>query len=69
MKMKWISIFGLLAAGLLLAVSGGLSQTRPTIVTQPSATPAPIPSPTIQEEDQVIKVDTELVNLNVRVVD
>jgi Ca-activated chloride channel homolog len=69
MKMKWISIFGLLAAGLLLAVSGGLSQTRPTIVTQSSATPTPIPSPTIQEEDQVIKVDTELVNLNVRVVD
>jgi Ca-activated chloride channel homolog len=69
MKMKWISVFGLFVAGLLLAVSGGLSQTRPTIVTQPTATPTPVPSPTIQEEDQIIKVDTELVNLNVRVVD
>ncbi len=36
------------------------------------ATPTPVPSPTAPrmiEEDEVIKVDTELVNLNVRVVD
>jgi Ca-activated chloride channel family protein len=37
----------------------------PTIVTLPK----PTVSPTANEEDEVIKVDTELVNLNVRVVD
>ncbi len=38
----------------------------------PMATPTPTPSPTpkkIQEEEGVIRIDTELVNINVRVVD
>jgi Ca-activated chloride channel family protein len=40
----------------------------------PGATPTPIPSPTtkppsLTEETDVLKIDTELVNLNVRVVD
>jgi Ca-activated chloride channel family protein len=34
-----------------------------------SATPPPIVAPTIREEDVVVRVETELVNLNVRVVD
>jgi len=43
---------------------------------QPKATPtpsrvsaSPLPAPTVNEEDEIIKVDTELVNLNVRVID
>jgi len=35
----------------------------------PTVTPTPTPAPTINEEDQIVKVDTELVNLDVRVVD
>lgn len=35
---------------------------------QPTPTPAPTP-PSLKEEDQIVKVDTELVNLNVRVID
>jgi Ca-activated chloride channel family protein len=32
-------------------------------------TPAPSPAPTLRDEDVIVKVDTELVNLDVRVVD
>ncbi len=39
---------------------------RSRTVAQPTPTPA---KPKIDEEDEIIKVDTELVNLNVRVVD
>lgn len=35
----------------------------------PIATTVPSPKPTIRDEDVIVKVDTELVNLNVRVVD
>src|SRR4051794_36990358 len=42
-----------------------VSPTPPTLVT----TPPPTPKPTPNEEDEVIKIDTELVNVNVRVVD
>lgn len=42
-------------------------QTSPTPVkTSPQSAPTP---PKINEEDEIIKVDTELVNLNVRVID
>ena len=34
-----------------------------------SPTPSPIPKPTVNEDDEPIRVETELVNLNVRVVD
>jgi Ca-activated chloride channel homolog len=42
-----------------------LSKTTPT----PAGGTAPRPSPTIQEEEETLRVETELVNLNVRVVD
>ena len=40
-----------------------------TPVPRPTFRPSPTASPTPSEEDEVIKIDTELVNLNVRVVD
>jgi Ca-activated chloride channel homolog len=43
----------------------GLSKQTPT----PATTATPRVAPTIQEEEGVLKVETELVNLNVRVVD
>ncbi|CAN5536712.1 hypothetical protein BH10ACI3_BH10ACI3_01890 [soil metagenome] len=39
--------------------------TAPTIV----PTPSPTPKPTPKEDDEVIKIDTELVNMSVRVID
>lgn len=36
---------------------------------KPSPTPTPVAAPTVDPADEIIKVDTELVNLNVRVVD
>jgi hypothetical protein len=56
-----ISIFG------LAVVTGSNAQTA-----RPVAASTPTPSPTpkkIQEEEEIIRVDTELVNVNVRVVD
>ena len=43
------------------------TSARPKVVASPTATP--VAAPTIREEDQVERVETELVNLNVRVVD
>ena len=45
--------------------SGVIASTSPTPL--PAATPTPTPKPT--PDDEVIKIDTELVNLTVRVVD
>ncbi|HEX6126464.1 MAG TPA: VWA domain-containing protein [Pyrinomonadaceae bacterium] len=49
------------------------AQSNPTgrdrAVVSATATPTPVATPTIKEEDQIYKIDTELVNLNVRVVD
>jgi len=45
---------------------------RPRTAARTTATPTPAASPTppaLKEEDQIVKVDTELVNINVRVVD
>jgi Ca-activated chloride channel family protein len=42
----------------------------PTPSTAPKlSTPTPVPTPKIDDPDEVIKIDTELVNLNVRVID
>src|SRR5262249_54580844 len=41
----------------------------PSATPAPASSPTPIPKPTINEEDIIQHVDTELVNLNVRVVD
>lgn len=49
------------------AQSEAVSSGVPGANASPTATPKP--APTIREEDVVVKVETELVNLNVRVVD
>ncbi len=42
----------------------------PTPVASPKlSTPTPVPTPRIDDPDEIIKIDTELVNLNVRVID
>src|SRR5690348_16555729 len=74
MKTKGILILTLLAVAALTA-SVVLAQTRAKVVqpqTISTASPTPTPSPkppSLQEEEGIIRVDTELVNLNVRVVD
>ncbi len=48
------------------------AQTDPAGRARVSISPTPTPSPTppkIKEEEEIFKVDTELVNLNVRVID
>jgi Ca-activated chloride channel homolog len=75
--MRRVYFFGLFALLSLLLGSELLSRassaqtagaTRPSIA-KGTPTPVPMPAPTIREEDIVEKVETELVNLNVRVVD
>jgi Ca-activated chloride channel family protein len=66
------AIFGL--AGLVTAQTAAPTRAR---TASPAPTPTPLASPTVSpspavkpiEEDEVVKVDTELVNLSVRVVD
>ncbi len=49
---------------------GTTYQVKRSLTVSPTPTPSPVPVATpIKEEDQVYKIDTELVNLNVRVVD
>jgi len=85
MKRKFTNIllpaFCLFAASAFYNFSIAEAQTVPTTSRQrqiASPTPTPAPRPTINpapvitptpEEDEIIKIDTELVNLNVRVVD
>lgn len=57
------------AVAALFSHSPAIAQTdtqAKTVSTKPSPTPTP---PTIKDEDVVYKVDTDLVNLNVRVID
>ncbi|MEO8572961.1 MAG: VWA domain-containing protein [Pyrinomonadaceae bacterium] len=72
--MKRVYFLGLFALISLFFVSqflpGGVrAQQASTGRAKASPSPTPIPTPTIREEDIVEKVETELVNLNVRVVD
>jgi Ca-activated chloride channel family protein len=75
--MKRVYFFGLFALLFLLLSSellsrAGLAQTAgvtKTSITKATPTPVAVPAPTIREEDIVEKVETELVNLSVRVVD
>jgi len=67
---------GLLTASVVFAQvrSGGRARITSDGGTTPAATPSPSPTPTpkrpsLTEETDVLKIDTELVNLNVRVVD
>ena len=66
--------FALVFLGLLLAFSFTLTRgtaARAGVDPTPTPTPTPVPSvaPTIKDDDEPIKVETNLVNLNVRVVD
>ncbi len=64
------ALFSFLFAAELL--SNGARAQQPSAVNRivtAKATPTPVPAPTIREEDIIEKVETELVNLNVRVVD
>jgi Ca-activated chloride channel family protein len=69
-------LFGSFAAAVLYsAILPFFAETAAQTVmpqAQPTATPTPSPAatpPVIKEEEQIYKIDTELVNLNVRVVD
>ena len=77
--MKRVYLLGLFASISLLFVSeylpGAILAQKASVdpASRPrataTATPTPTPGPTIREEDIIEKVETELVNLNVRVVD
>jgi Ca-activated chloride channel family protein len=70
MNYKLIAKLTLVALGLILAAGAVFTQdtsTKP--VAKPAFTPTPVPAPTLRDEDIVVKIDTELVNLDVRVVD
>ena len=73
MKFRTIAILTALIAGSMLAGTTAFTQSSTTsvktTVTKATPTPTPIPAPTIKEDDERIVVETELVNLNVRVVD
>lgn len=65
-----LAVFGFAAAGFTLAETAADAQTAPrerTVTASPTVTPSP--SATIVEEEGVQVIETELVNLNVRVVD
>lgn len=63
MKQKYFDLLSLLFVIAMVAASGVFAQAP---ATKPAATQTP---PTIRDEDVIYKVDTELVNLDVRVVD
>jgi len=47
----------------------GAAQSGKTIIVKPTVSPTPSPTPKPTPDDEIIKVETELVNLNVRVID
>ena len=73
--MKRIYLLSFVALSALLLTSEFLSDRilaqGAARVDLSKATPTPTqkPAPTLNEEDEIIKVETELVNLNVRVID
>ena len=69
-RVYFLSLIALISLPLAseLFSEGGFAQTQPGSA-QPTPPPLVKPAPTIREEDIVEKVETELVNLNVRVVD
>src|SRR5512146_959740 len=73
MNQKSIGKTALVILGLLLAVSfifgRGTSVNAGHVPATPTPTPTPSVAPTIKEDDEPIRVETNLVNLNVRVVD
>ncbi len=75
MKHRSIAKLALVLLGTVLAVSVVFTQapsTNKLAVKKPSPTPTPSPAPTINpddDENKIVHVDTDLVNLDVRVVD
>jgi len=72
--MRRVYFFGLFALlsfllGSELISRASFAQTTGTRPAVAKATPTPLPAPTIREEDVIEKIETDLVNLNVRVVD
>jgi len=66
----FLLIGSIAVAAFVQFTSDTAAQTRPVVVTpSPTAGPTAKPSPRIDDPDEIIKIDTELVNLNVRVVD
>lgn len=64
-----ISLFSLLVVSEFLTYSAGAQTTESKKPTLASPTPTPFVPPTLKDDGEVYKVDTELVNVNVRVVD
>lgn len=62
------TLFLFVISGVVLSVATAETSTSAQ-TQQPAQTPTPKPAPTLKEEDEIVKIDTELVNLNVRVVD
>jgi Ca-activated chloride channel homolog len=57
-------------ASIVLPYAADAQTVRPTPPKAAAPSPTPVPSPPVEDEDdEPIRVDTELVNLNVRVVD
>lgn len=66
MKRTFIGLFAVLFA---LGIFAGFSRTVDSqTAAKPSVTPTPTPTP-IPEEEGIVKVDTELVNVDARVID
>src|SRR5690606_7006785 len=59
----------ILTIGLAFGVMLGVGSADISAQTTPTPSPTPKPSPTPNLEDEEIKIDTELVNITVRVVD
>ncbi len=65
------TIFAALALSAVASIGGvDLNAQTPNPAPSPTSTPSPRPTPPVLDDpDEVIRIDTELVNLNVRVVD
>lgn len=70
-RIYFLSLIALLSIVLTseLLSDGTAAQVPSAATKRPSPTATPQPAPTIREEDTIVTVETELVNLNVRVVD
>ena len=68
MKRTLFLVAVFVSMGLIAVSSDGLmasGQTKPS----PTPTPTPKPTPNVLDDDTIYKVETELVNINVRVID
>src|SRR5829696_3832257 len=75
-RVYFLAFFALLSLFLVSEFLTGSTSARQSLLSlghnampSPAPTYTPLPAPTIREEDVIEKVETELVNLNVRVVD